>query len=130
MLNEAIAENVVEMMREAKAEGAEVLTGDLAREGAVVQPHILLGVKPGMRAWNQESFGPGALSSIIMNGVTNNKFTCHVFTHWLVIMVNVVDTVEEAIELANATNYSLNGAVWTRDINLGLDVGFKIRAGQ
>lgn len=45
-------------------------------------------------------------------------------------MINVVDTIEQAIELANATTYSLNGAIWTRDVNLALDIGFKIRAGM
>lgn len=53
------AENVVSMIKEAQDDGAAVLVGDVSSEGAVVQPHLLLGVKPGMRAWEKESFGPG-----------------------------------------------------------------------
>lgn len=69
LLNEPLAENVLAMMREAKENGAEVLAGDLTRQGTVVQPHILSGVKPGMRAWDQESFGPGARRSFCVHCV-------------------------------------------------------------
>lgn len=59
VMNEVFAENILGMMREAKDAGAEVVLGDLTRNGAVIQPHLLKGVKPGMRAWDRESFGPG-----------------------------------------------------------------------
>lgn len=36
---------------------------------------------------------------------------------------------DEAVELANATNYSLAGAVWTKDVNSAMDVSMRIRAG-
>ena len=55
----ASADNVVAMIKEAQSEGAEVILGDSKREGNVVQPHILTSVKPGMRIWDRESFGPG-----------------------------------------------------------------------
>ena len=60
LFSEAHAENVVRILKQAKDEGAEVLLGDLSRQGAVVQPHLLTGVKPGMSLWDRESFGPGA----------------------------------------------------------------------
>lgn len=53
------AENLLNVIRQAKALGAEILLGNLEREGAVVQPHLLTGVKPGMELWDRESFGPG-----------------------------------------------------------------------
>ncbi|KAF8056650.1 Aldehyde/histidinol dehydrogenase [Lyophyllum atratum] len=53
------AENVVEAIREAVDAGAYLKLGNLRREGAVVQPHLLYGVKPGMKLWDRESFGPG-----------------------------------------------------------------------
>lgn len=61
LISEFAAENVLSMLREAKNEGADILIGDLKREGAVIQPHILSGVRPGMRAWERESFGPGTM---------------------------------------------------------------------
>lgn len=58
--SESSAENIVSMLREARVEGARFLLGDGKRDGAVVQPHIVAGVKPGMKLWERESFGPGA----------------------------------------------------------------------
>lgn len=63
LFTERSAENVIAMIKEAVDAGAELLVGDLTREGAVVQPHIVAGVKPGMRLWERESFGPGACPS-------------------------------------------------------------------
>lgn len=54
----ASADNIISMIKEAQAEGAEVLYGDVKNDGAVVQPHVITGVKPGMRLWDRESFGP------------------------------------------------------------------------
>lgn len=59
LFSEGSAENVVNMIKEAKDDGARVILGDLSRKGALVQPHIVGGVKPGMRLWDRESFGPG-----------------------------------------------------------------------
>lgn len=52
------AENVVQMISEARDAGAQVLVGDGTRQGSVLKPHIVTGVKPGMRLWDRESFGP------------------------------------------------------------------------
>jgi acyl-CoA reductase-like NAD-dependent aldehyde dehydrogenase len=59
LFNSGSAENVISMINEARDAGAEVVLGDVTRDGAVVQPHIVRGVKPGMRLWDRESFGPG-----------------------------------------------------------------------
>lgn len=55
----AAAQNIVSMVKEAIEGGAELLVGDLKADGAFVQPHIVLGAKPGQRMWDRESFGPG-----------------------------------------------------------------------
>ncbi|KAF5380183.1 hypothetical protein D9615_006180 [Tricholomella constricta] len=98
------AENVVGVVREAVDAGAELLLGDMTAEGAVVKPHLVKGVKPGMRIWDRESFGP-------------------------VVGFAVVDTVEEAIGLANASEYSLTASVWTSNVYLAQTVASAIRAG-
>ena len=74
LFNEGSAENVINMIKEAKSDGAELLLGDLNRQGAVVQPHLVWGVKPGMRLWDKESFGPGAFS-------LSSSFSEITFTH-------------------------------------------------
>ena len=58
LINEGAAEGVLSLIKEAKDAGAEVILGDLKRDGAILQPHILNGIKPGMRAFDRESFGP------------------------------------------------------------------------
>ena len=55
----ASAANVVSMVSEAVADGAELIVGDLKVDGAFVQPHVVLGAKPGQRLWDRETFGPG-----------------------------------------------------------------------
>ncbi len=46
-----------------------------------------------------------------------------------VVVISVVDTVDEAIELANASEYSLTASVWTKDRYKGVEVANQIRAG-
>ncbi|KAF8520727.1 aldehyde dehydrogenase [Hysterangium stoloniferum] len=105
LITSGSAARVVSMLKDAKERGAEVIVGDLTHKGAVLQPHILLGVEPGWPMWDRETFGP-------------------------VFGIKIVDTEEEAVTLANATDYSLMGAVWTRDIEKGLKIARRIRAGQ
>ncbi|KIJ28084.1 hypothetical protein M422DRAFT_37450 [Sphaerobolus stellatus SS14] len=86
------------------AAGAEVILGDLSQEGSFIQPHLVKGVQPGMTLWDKESFGP-------------------------VAAISVVDTVDEAIQLANSSDYSLAAALWTSDIHRSLDIASRIRSG-
>jgi acyl-CoA reductase-like NAD-dependent aldehyde dehydrogenase len=60
LYTEAHAEGVLKLLKDAKAAGAEIAVGDLKRDGAVVMPHIVTGIKRDMHLWEQESFGPGA----------------------------------------------------------------------
>lgn len=48
----------------------------------------------------------------------------------LVIAMAEVDTVDEAVGLANSTDYSLSASVWTKDVHLSVDVARRVRAGQ
>ena len=63
VFSEASAERIVRLVRDAQSAGAKVLVGDLDRKGTYVQPHIVLGYKPGMSIWEQETFGPGTSQS-------------------------------------------------------------------
>ncbi len=67
----ASAENIVNMIKEAVDAGAEILVGDMKHEGAFVQPHVILGAKPGDRLWDRETFGPGMhcfIVALILSG--------------------------------------------------------------
>jgi acyl-CoA reductase-like NAD-dependent aldehyde dehydrogenase len=105
LFTERSADGIIAMLKEAKEAGAEVLLGDMEKAGpALLKPHILLGVKPETRLWQRESFGP-------------------------VLVVAVVDTIDEAVELANASNYSLTAALWTKDVYNAMNVSMRIHSG-
>ncbi|WP_020409070.1 acetaldehyde dehydrogenase ExaC [Hahella ganghwensis] len=94
-----------------KQEGVEVLTGGEIESlgagfenGFYIQPTLLKGNNT-MRVFQEEIFGP-------VVGVTTFK------------------TPEEALEIANATEYGLGAGVWTRDINLAYRMGRGIKAGR
>ncbi len=59
LFTEGSAENVLAMINDAVAQGAQVLVGDHGRQGTIVQPHIVMDARPGMKLWERESFGPG-----------------------------------------------------------------------
>ncbi|KAF5351245.1 hypothetical protein D9756_008444 [Leucocoprinus leucothites] len=104
LFSERSAERVVDVLKKSREAGAQVILGDLSRDKAVVQPHILTGIKPGMPLWEEESFGP-------------------------VMVIATFKTTEEAIELANASTFSLTSSVWSSDIAKARDVASQLRYG-
>lgn len=76
--------------------GAKVVTGCMPEDhpGAFYQASILDGVAPGMRAWDEELFGP--VASIIR---AKNE--------------------QDALNIANSSRFGLGGSVWTRDRERG-----------
>jgi aldehyde dehydrogenase (NAD+) len=94
----------------AQSEGAQVaaggqrLGGDLA-EGFFVPPTVLSGMTNDMRTAREEIFGP--VASVI-----------------------AFDTEEEAIRLANDTQYGLGGAVWTQNVGTAHRVARAVRTGM
>src|SRR5690606_4876609 len=94
-----------------RQEGAEVLTGGGREEmegeynnGFYVQPTLLKG-KNDMRVFQEEIFGP-------VVGVTTFKDE------------------EEALAIANDTEFGLGAGLWTRDINRAYRMGRAIQAGR
>ena len=86
------------------AAGGERLGGDLA-EGYFVRPTVLSGMTNDMRTAREEIFGP--VASVI-----------------------AFDTEEEAIRLANDTQYGLGGAVWTQNVGTAHRVAREVRTGM
>ncbi|HEX4128873.1 MAG TPA: L-glutamate gamma-semialdehyde dehydrogenase [Pirellulales bacterium] len=85
-------ERVRKYIEIARGEGREVLAvdpGSLAGEGHYIGPHIYADVPPGARIAQQEIFGP-------------------------VLAVLRAGTFDEALQIANGTNYALTGGVFSR----------------
>ena len=72
--------------------------------GQFIEPTIFDAVTPDMAIAKEEIFGP-------------------------VLSVLAFDTAEEAIEMANDTNYGLSASVWTSDFDTALSASRRIRAG-
>lgn len=101
---------VLEYIRIGQEEGAKLLIGgtqltdgELAN-GFYVAPTIFGDVKPSMRIFREEIFGP-------------------------VLCVTTFTTVDEAIALANDTNYGLANGLWTKDVDKVHLVSKRLRSG-
>ena len=100
-------ERVQTVVADAVDKGAEVLTGGTALPQVgpyFYAPTLLAGVTPDMTAYRNETFGP-------------------------VTAVAQVGSDEEAIELANDTDFGLNASIQVRDSDRGLEIGRRLRVG-
>ncbi len=94
LINADAVESVGRLVTEAVGDGAELVTGGQAPEGPghFYAPTVLLGVSSQAPIVNQEIFGP-------------------------VAPITTFSTDEEAIAMANATEYGLSSYVYTRDLD-------------
>ena len=95
----------------AKAEGATAVVGGGVPQGKQfetgnwIEPTVFTGVTNDMTIAREEVFGP-------------------------VLSVLTYDTIDEAVAIANDTNYGLSAGVWGRDEQRALDVARRIEAGM
>ena len=107
MINRAAIDSISALVEDAVAGGARVLAGgkSLDRDGFYFEPTVLDGVPAGVEISRREIFGP-------------------------VAAIRSFATQEEAIALANDTEFGLIAYVYTRDLARGLRVAEKIEAGM
>lgn len=103
LINRESGEKLNALLEDAETQGARRLTGGPA-EGVIMQPTLLDGVTEGMRLYREESFGP------------------------MVALIRVADE-EEAIRVANDSEYGLSAAVFSRDTARALRVAGRIESG-
>ncbi|PNP53524.1 hypothetical protein THARTR1_06218 [Trichoderma harzianum] len=104
---EAGVVGILRQIEEAKAAGATVVVGGkrIDRPGAYVEPTLITDISRENPLFREETFGP-------------------------VASLYIVDTEEEAIELANATPYGLGGAVASSNIEHAKKVAAQIETGM
>jgi succinate-semialdehyde dehydrogenase/glutarate-semialdehyde dehydrogenase len=107
MAREDLLHDLDDQVRRTVAAGARLATGGRRLPGAgwFYAPTVLLGVEPGMAAFDEETFGPVA-------AVTRARDTA------------------QAIELANQSHFGLGASLWTGDPARGEDLAAQIAAGS
>ena len=103
IINERQAANVDRVVAQSLERGAQLRSGG-TREGLFFEPTVLTGVKPGMPAFDEEIFGPVAAITSFADD-------------------------DEAVALANDTEYGLVAGVLARDVARGRRIADRLHAG-
>jgi acyl-CoA reductase-like NAD-dependent aldehyde dehydrogenase len=103
LVSEASAARMDELIADAVAKGGVVVAGG-QRKGSVVEATVIDRVTPNMRLYAEESFGP-------VKGVVRVKGA------------------EEAIRVANDTEYGLSAAIFSKDVQRALRLSKKLQTG-
>lgn len=104
-------ERILEHCRQADADGARRIHGGGRPKGAQwergfwLEPTLYADVTPDMRLWQNEVFGP-------------------------VLAVSKWRDFDQAVQMANSTDYGLTAAIWTNDIKAALRMAKQIRCGH
>ena len=88
-------DRVESWVQEAAAEGATIATGGRRSADDVLLPTVIAGATPDMKVCSKEVFGP-------------------------VVAITAYDDLDDAIRIANTTDYGLQAAIFTRDIGKAL----------
>ena len=104
MIREHDAIRVNQWVEEAINRGAELITGG-ERDGQIHTPTLLANVKSEMKISSDEVFGP-------------------------VVGVTRVDNIDEAIALANDTDYGLSAAIFTQNIDWAMKFAREVDSGN
>jgi acyl-CoA reductase-like NAD-dependent aldehyde dehydrogenase len=94
---------VSELVQDAVAKGANLLCGGNT-QGRCLEPTVLTEVTPDMRVYYEESFGP-------------------------LVAIIPVDDAEEAIRVANDTEYGLSSAVFSQDVDRAMEIARRLETG-
>ena len=109
MISDEQADIVMELVDDAVKSGAKKLTGGRKKvkgmKGSFIAPIVLTGVTHEMRIMKEEIFGP-------------------------VLPIMTVSSEEEAIELANDSDFGLGASVWTKDRAKGDRMARRIESGM
>jgi acyl-CoA reductase-like NAD-dependent aldehyde dehydrogenase len=103
VIDEDARDRILEWVDEARAGGAEILTGG-ELDGELIKPTVIANASPDLKVSCEEVFGP-------------------------VVVVNAYDTLDEAIELANGTRYGLQAGIFTASIDTAFQAAQRLEFG-
>jgi len=104
MIDSSAAQRVSAMLADARQRGARVLQSSAEVQGNIMQPAIVDNVTAEMKVYQEESFGP-------------------------IVSILRFDSEDEAVRLANDSEYGLSAAVFSRDIGRAMAVAKRIESG-
>ena len=104
IINQRQLDKIHGQVTDAVEKGARLLTGGTF-EGLFYRPTVLTGIKPEMRIYQEENFGP-------------------------VAPIITVKGVDEAVAVANDSEYGLSAGIITRDEEKGLAVAHRLQTGM
>jgi len=103
VIDEDARERILDWIEEARSAGARILSGgDL--DGDLIRPTVIADAAPDLKVSCEEVFGP-------------------------VCTVNAVDSLDEAVELANSTPYGLQAGVFAHGLREALDLARRLEFG-
>ncbi len=108
MIRERQLERVEQQLRDAEQRGARILTGGNRRADLgpnFLEPTVVAQVDHSMRLMREETFGP-------------------------VLAIRSVTSADEAVTLANDSQFGLSASIWTRNARRGRELASRIRAGS
>jgi betaine-aldehyde dehydrogenase len=110
LISDEQQKKVMACVETAKREGAKLLCGGKVpsapelKNGFFFEPTVFTDAKPSMRIFQEEVFGP-------------------------VVCVSKFSHIDEAIALANTSDFALASSIWTQDSSLAQDLAGRINAG-
>ncbi|MDQ0246390.1 acyl-CoA reductase-like NAD-dependent aldehyde dehydrogenase [Bacillus fengqiuensis] len=93
----------LEWIEEAKQQGANIAAGGIA-EGNILHPTVILDASTQLKVSCQEVFAP-------------------------IVLINKIQSIEEAIELVNDSRYGLQAGIYTENVHTALDAAENLHVG-
>jgi acyl-CoA reductase-like NAD-dependent aldehyde dehydrogenase len=103
VIDEDAKERILDWIAEARDGGAEILAGGEERDG-LIAPTVIANASPELKVSCEEVFGP-------------------------VVTLTAVDSLDEAIELANSTRYGLQAGIFTSRLDSAMRAGQELEFG-
>jgi acyl-CoA reductase-like NAD-dependent aldehyde dehydrogenase len=103
VIDEGARDRILDWIDEARSGGGEIMTGG-ELEGELIRPTVIANASRDLKVSCEEVFGP-------------------------VVTVNPYDSLDEAIELANATRYGLQGGIFTSNVQTAFRAALELEFG-